>query len=171
MLIPTRWVDKKSMRSLRKTGFVRRYMVLTQTRLYYLTSQPSPACRDEIHFEVNIDIINDLLNRDYLEKGCGKFDIVTPSRHLTIKCPFDEKLLWMRDIQAAREAAAQVLCSPSASGSGRASPSLSLYRSVPTAAHTPGVGKKLKTLFRGGGGAQEARPETFSFEQARALSE
>lgn len=87
------------MRSLRKTGFIRRFMVLTSTRLFYLASEPSASYRDEIHFEVKLDIVNDILNRDYHEKGLGKFDIVTPSRHLTIKCSFDEKLLWIRDIQ------------------------------------------------------------------------
>lgn len=50
-----------------------------------------------------------------------------------------------------------------------------LYKSVvPTTSHTPGVGKKLKTLFRGGtsGSEQEGGgSETFTFEQARALSE
>mgnify|MGYP003386038581 CR=1 FL=1 len=91
------------MRSMRKTGFVRRFMVLTNTRLYYLTSEPSTSFRDEIHFEVNLEIINEILNRDYHDKGLGKFDIVTPSRHLTIKCPFDEKLLWIRDIQVRRK--------------------------------------------------------------------
>jgi hypothetical protein len=159
-----RWVEKKSMRSLRATGFIRRYMVLMPTRLYYLTSAPSESFRDEIHFEVNVDIINDIINREYHEKGNGKFDIVTPSRHLTIKCPFDEKLLWIRDIQNARDA---LLCT--------AVTSPTLYKSVPTTVFTPGVGKKLKTLFKTGGkeghGHDESGSETFTFEQARALRE
>ena len=52
----------------------------------------------------------------------------------------------------------------------------SLYNGVaPTAVpSSPGVGKKLKTLFRGVSGQEEGGgggSETFTYEQARALSE
>lgn len=147
------------MRSFRKTGFIRRFMVLTTTRLYYLTTKPIESQRDEVHFEVNLEIINDIINRDYHEKGLGKFDVVTPSRHLTIKCPFDEKLLWIRDIQNAKDVVI-----------GRSACTPSLYQSVPTTASIPGVGKKLKSLLVGGG-RQEDGGETFTLEQARALTE
>jgi hypothetical protein len=49
-----------------------------------------------------------------------------------------------------------------------------LYKTIPATAYTPGVGKKIKNIFRvasGGSGDVDVRGETFTFEQARALSE
>ena len=160
VLLP-RWVEKKSMRSYKKTGFVRRFMVLSRSRLFYLSQplqlQSSPP-RD-VHFEVTLDIICDIINRDYHERGLGKFDIVTPSRHLTIKCPLDDKLLWIRDIQNAREAYSNSCAKPS------------LYSNVPLTAHTPGVRKKIKSFLGGGNDHTDRNTDTFTYDQARALRE
>ena len=151
-------------------------MVLEPTRLYHLAQPlshsltPSENSKEEILFEINLEIINDIINRDYHEKGLGKFDIVTPSRHLTIRCVYDDKLLWIRDIQEARS---RVMNSTHSLTHSTATSML--YKSVPTVPHIPGVSKKIKNIFRGSGecssGGVSADTRKFTYEQARALSE
>ena len=143
------------MKTYLKSVYMRRYLVLTKTRLYYLSTEPTGQSRENIHFEVNLELINKVLDRDYCDNGLGKFDVVTPSRHLTIKCNFDEKLLWIRDIENARTV-----------GNGKTS----IYNNVPTATNSPGVSKRLKKMLLPTP-AEKCNGQSFTSAQSRALRE